>query len=89
MMMPPPGKGSAPLPPTDAKALRTRPVFPYPLVAKYTGHGSADDAANYVAAIGPVADPVSYAWQGTEFYKADSLKVYVVKDAKLVAVSAK
>jgi feruloyl esterase len=30
--------------------VRTRPVFPYPLVARYTGTGSTDDAANFVAA---------------------------------------
>jgi Tannase and feruloyl esterase len=29
---------------------RTRPVFPYPLVARYTGTGSIDDAANFTAA---------------------------------------
>jgi feruloyl esterase len=28
---------------------RTRPVFPYPLVARYDGSGSTDDAANFVA----------------------------------------
>ncbi|GII23068.1 tannase/feruloyl esterase family alpha/beta hydrolase [Planosporangium mesophilum] len=27
---------------------RTRPVFPYPLVARYDGSGSTDDAANFV-----------------------------------------
>lgn len=27
---------------------RTRPVCPYPEVAKYTGSGSIDDAANFV-----------------------------------------
>ncbi|WP_442859619.1 tannase/feruloyl esterase family alpha/beta hydrolase [Burkholderia sp. 8Y] len=28
---------------------RTRPVFPYPMTAQYTGTGSTDDAANFVA----------------------------------------
>jgi feruloyl esterase len=32
--------------------VRTRPVFPYPLRAKYDGSGSVDDAANFVAATG-------------------------------------
>ena len=27
---------------------RTRPVFPYPARARYTGSGSVDDAANFV-----------------------------------------
>jgi feruloyl esterase len=26
---------------------RTRPLCPYPQVARYTGHGSIDDAANF------------------------------------------
>jgi feruloyl esterase len=30
---------------------RTRPLFPYPEVAKYKGHGSTDDAANFVSAM--------------------------------------
>ena len=31
-----------------AGATRTRPVFPYPTVARYDGSGSIDDAANFV-----------------------------------------
>lgn len=31
------------------KVVRTRPLFPYPQVAKYKGSGSTDDAANFVA----------------------------------------
>ncbi|WP_157437171.1 tannase/feruloyl esterase family alpha/beta hydrolase [Actinoplanes subtropicus] len=30
--------------------VRTRPVFPYPLVARYNGTGSTDDAPNFTAA---------------------------------------
>jgi len=32
------------------KLTRSRPLFPYPQTAKYTGRGSTDDAANFVAA---------------------------------------
>jgi feruloyl esterase len=31
----------------DGKATRSRPLCPYPLVAKYNGKGSIDDAANF------------------------------------------
>jgi feruloyl esterase len=31
----------------DGKLVRTRPMCPYPSVAKYTGTGSIDDAKNY------------------------------------------
>jgi len=34
----------------DAKPDRTRPLCPYPQVAKYKGSGSTDDAANFVCA---------------------------------------
>ena len=30
--------------------VRTRPVFPYPLVARYTGTGDINDASNFAAA---------------------------------------
>jgi len=35
---------------TAGKVDRTRPLCPYPQVAKYTGNGSTDDAANFVCA---------------------------------------
>jgi feruloyl esterase len=35
---------------SGGQVVRTRPVFPYPLVARYGGSGSTDDAANFVAA---------------------------------------
>ncbi len=31
----------------DGKLLRSRPLYPYPLVAKYKGSGSTDDAENF------------------------------------------
>jgi Tannase and feruloyl esterase len=34
----------------DGKVLRTRPLFPFPQFAKYSGTGNPDDAANFVAA---------------------------------------
>jgi hypothetical protein len=35
---------------TGDTIMRTRPVFPYPLLARYTGTGSIDDANNFIAA---------------------------------------
>jgi len=32
---------------SKGKVTRTRPLFPYPLTAKYKGHGSTDDAVNF------------------------------------------
>ena len=52
---------------TSGSADRTRPVYPYPQVAVYVGHGSIDDAANFKAANGkPWA--VNNAWYGASFF---------------------
>jgi hypothetical protein len=37
----------------DGKAVRTRPLCPYPQVAKYKGIGSVDEAANFSCAAAP------------------------------------
>jgi feruloyl esterase len=51
----------------SGNVLRTRPVFPYPLRAKYTGSGSVDDAANFVAAPGfGFSDRIR--WAGEDLY---------------------
>jgi hypothetical protein len=34
----------------DGKPVRTRPLCPYPKIAKYKGSGSIDDAANFACA---------------------------------------
>ena len=36
---------------TAGKVDRTRPLCPYPQIAKYKGTGSIDDAANFVCAL--------------------------------------
>lgn len=74
----------APLPRPDASALRTRPVFPYPLLARYTGHGSPDDAANYTSVPSPAGETASYAWEGAGFYGPDFLQQYAVSNGALV-----
>jgi hypothetical protein len=53
--------------PSQAKIDRTRPVFAYPKIARYTGSGSADNGANFVAAepAGPGIPPVN--WLGASY----------------------
>jgi hypothetical protein len=46
----------------DENLVRTRPVFPYPQVARYVGSGSIDDAANFVAADPPVERDGDIKW---------------------------
>ncbi len=56
------------LPATLGKVDRSRPVFPYPLVASYTGHGSIDDAANFVAEMPKQQLPQTFDWYGSSFF---------------------
>jgi len=46
---------------------RTRPVFPYPVVARYSGTGSTDDAASFVP-YRPGPSSVGYSWLGAGLY---------------------
>ncbi len=50
---------------------RTRPVFAYPQVARYSGQGSIDVADSFVAAAPLVQDPKAYAWAGSAFVSPD------------------
>jgi feruloyl esterase len=45
----------------------TRPVYPYPLVPKYNGSGSTDDAANFHPVVSPHADDYSN-WIGNGLF---------------------
>jgi len=56
------------LPPTSGEVDRSRPVFPYPLVARYTGKGSIDDAANFVEAMPEQPLPETFEWYGSSFF---------------------
>ncbi|KAG7382329.1 Tannase and feruloyl esterase [Phytophthora boehmeriae] len=46
---------------------RTRPVFPYPSLAKYSGQGDANDAANFVEGA-PLYTAPTAAWAGQDFF---------------------
>ena len=45
---------SSPIAVPAQKPLATRPVYPYPYIARYTGKGDPNDAASYVAVKFPV-----------------------------------
>ena len=54
-----------------SKAVRTRPVYPYPQVARYSGNGSIDDAANFEAGMPRTTEP-PINWIGAStFFKPD------------------
>jgi hypothetical protein len=56
------------LPPTMGKVDRSRPVFPYPLVARYTGKGNVEDAENYEAAMPKEQMQEKFDWLGSSFF---------------------
>jgi feruloyl esterase len=60
------------LPPTEGKVDRSRPVFPYPLVARYAGKGSIDDAASFVEAMPERQLPETFEWYGSSFFAPGS-----------------
>ncbi len=52
----------------DGAVTRTRPVFPYPAVARYLGAGSTDDAASFVAYTPRRESGPGYHWVGQQLY---------------------
>lgn len=63
--------------PTDPTVTKTRPVFPYPAIAKYTGTGSKDDAANYVKAPPVQRFNDRTPWLGLEHYTPAHTRWYI------------
>jgi len=55
---------------TPASPDRTRPVFPYPLTAKYVGSGSINDARSFVAGDPEPVPAARLDWLGSSFYSA-------------------
>lgn len=53
---------------TDGTVTRTRPVYPYPTVARYDGTGSVDDAANFRRYTPRQEPPADYRWLGERLY---------------------
>lgn len=49
---------------TNADTARTRPVYPYPTVARYSGTGSVDDAASFGPYTPPPQPGPGYEWVG-------------------------
>lgn len=54
----------------DGSVARTRPVFPYPTVARYAGSGSIDDAASFVPFTPRKKPRVGYRRVGAPLYSS-------------------
>lgn len=54
---------------SNANIVRTRPIFPYPMQARYNGKGSIDDAANFVGVM-PSQTPNDHIdWIGNDLFR--------------------
>jgi feruloyl esterase len=82
---PPPGESKAGGPPPMSlpRPMRTRPVYAYPKVAKYSGKGSIDEAANFSANAPLFQEPVNYAWEGEGFFAPSLHKTCEVRAGQL------
>lgn len=70
----------------NAPALYTRPVYPFPAVANYTGHGDPNDAANYEAVKSGLQVPQVFDTQASQLFGPDNQKFYsVVNNRELIA----
>jgi feruloyl esterase len=67
-----------------APTLYIRPIFPYPMVAQYTGKGDTKDAANYRAVKPAMKVPQQFAPEITRFFGPDNQKFYAVENGALV-----
>jgi Tannase and feruloyl esterase len=54
----------------DGEVTRTRPVYPYPAVARYDGSGSTDKAANFYADTPDTEPSVGHEWVGEPLYSS-------------------
>ncbi|WP_206239938.1 tannase/feruloyl esterase family alpha/beta hydrolase [Novosphingobium terrae] len=83
----PGGMGRGPTPPYAAPAKPTsytRPIYPFPQVARYSGQGDAKDAASYVSVRGPIKLPQTYDTQAERLIGPDNQRDWNVVDGKLV-----
>ena len=56
---------------TSTPVTRTRPVFPYPTVAKYSGHGDVDNAADCAPAPPTAGVSDVLRWAGLDHYRPE------------------
>jgi feruloyl esterase len=64
----------------------TRPIYPYPNVARYKGTGDPNDAANYKKAKSPAKYPQPFTNESARLLGPDNEKFYKVVNDQLVVV---
>ena len=72
-----------PTPPLSA----TRPVFPFPAIARYSGTGDPNDAANYVAVERPGSFAPVRSYAAVRLIGSNVLRDYEVRDSHITEVA--
>ena len=70
-------------------AVATRPIYPYPMVAKYKGVGDVNDAANFEPAKVPVSLPIVFNTEELKVVGPDNQKFYRTENGVAVAETKK
>jgi len=73
-----------PYAPEAEATLSTRPTFPYPYIAHYTGKGDPKDAANYEPVLSPVSTPQIFDNEAAGMIGPDNQNFYHVENGRLV-----
>ena len=79
-----PGGASTPYAQADKPTTATRPVYPYPYVAHYSGKGDANDAANYEPVKVPESLPLVFNTEATKLIGPDNQLFYHSENGQLV-----
>ena len=68
---------------SDAKTSATRPLYPYPYIARYTGSGDPQDAQNYQPVMAPAILPVLFSDYSQSLIGPDNQSDYTVEKGAL------
>jgi feruloyl esterase len=83
------GRGKTPYSSPAQPTVFTRPVYPFPYIARFTGKGDPKDAANYEPVKSPVPSPQVFNTEAMKLVGPNNQKFYHVENGQLVADEAK
>jgi feruloyl esterase len=83
-----PAPPAAPFAMPMATLAATRPVYPYPYVARYSGQGDPASGASYLPAMEPSEPPPRFTYEALRLIGPDNQHNYAVKDGRLVVLNS-
>ena len=69
--------------------IATRPLYPYPYIARYTGEGDPKDAFSYKRATSPAKPWPPFSYEAVKLIGPDNQRNYEIRDGRLVALNAR